>query len=224
MSPATIGLVMTIGGLVGLTVQTPVGAYIDAAIRKRAVVVIASAVLAAAALAVMLLPSFIVVLTANTMMAVAGDVFAPAVAAITLGLYGRNALAKRMGRNAAFDHAGNVAIALIAAGVGWSISQRAVFLLVPLFAACVSLAVLSVPAGTIDHARARGHPTGSNTLRALERFFRVVLEVKLSRVADRSRHGILWQSRASRLRALSCGRGHRSFQDQDEEPADERYR
>jgi len=155
-SPATIGLVMTIGGLVGLTVQTPVGAYIDAAIRKRAVGVIASAVLAAAALAVMLLPSFIVVLTANTMMAVAGDVFAPAVAAITLGLYGRNALAKRMGRNAAFDHAGNVAIALIAAGVGWSISQRAVFLLVPLFAACVSLAVLSVPAGTIDHARARG--------------------------------------------------------------------
>jgi len=39
-----------------------------------------------------------------------------------------------MGRNSAFDHAGNVAIALVAGAVGYAFSQRAVFLLVPFFA------------------------------------------------------------------------------------------
>ena len=40
-------------------------------------------------------------------MAVAGDVFGPAVAALTLGLTTRAALARRLDRNSAFDHAGN---------------------------------------------------------------------------------------------------------------------
>src|SRR5258707_1136779 len=85
-----------------------------------------------------------------------GDVFGPAVAALTLGPYRRAELTRRMGRNSAFDHAGNVAIAAVAGAVGWALSQRAVFLLVPVFAALAAAAVLSIPAGAIDHQRARG--------------------------------------------------------------------
>jgi hypothetical protein len=88
-------------------------------------------------------------------MAIVGDVFGPAVAAVTLGLYARSQLARRMGRNSAFDHAGNVAIAVVAAGVGYAFSQRAVFLLVPVFAVLASIAVLSIPAKAIDYNRAR---------------------------------------------------------------------
>ena len=94
-------------------------------------------------------------LIANSLMAVVGDVFGPAVAALTLGLYARKQLARRMGRNSAFDHAGNVAIAVAAGAVGYAFSQRAVFLLVPLFAMLASIAVLSVPAKSIDYNRAR---------------------------------------------------------------------
>jgi hypothetical protein len=36
-----------------------------------------------------------------------------------------------MGRNSAFDHAGNVAIAVVAGVVGYVFSQRSVFLLAP---------------------------------------------------------------------------------------------
>jgi hypothetical protein len=60
-----------------------------------------------------------------------------------------------MGRNSAFDHAGNVAIAGVAAGVGYVFSQRAVFLLVPVFAVLAAIAVLSIPFGAIDYNRAR---------------------------------------------------------------------
>jgi hypothetical protein len=74
---------------------------------------------------------------------------------VTLGLYARSQLARRMGRNSAFDHAGNVAIALVAGGVGYAFSQRAVFLLVPVFAVLAGIAVLSIPAKAIDYNRAR---------------------------------------------------------------------
>jgi predicted MFS family arabinose efflux permease len=72
-----------------------------------------------------------------------------------LGLYARKQLAGRMGRNSAFDHAGNVTIALAAAAVGYAFSQRAVFLLVPVFAVLTSIAVLSIPGEAIDNDRAR---------------------------------------------------------------------
>src|SRR5207302_909254 len=61
-----------------------------------------------------------------------------------------------MGRNAAFDHAGNVSIAIVAGAVGWWFSQSAVFFLVPIFSVLAALSVLSIPASAIDHARARG--------------------------------------------------------------------
>jgi MFS family permease len=60
-----------------------------------------------------------------------------------------------MGRNSAFDHAGNVAVAVLAGAVGYAFSQRAVFLLVPVFAVLAGIAVLSIPAGAIDLNRAR---------------------------------------------------------------------
>ena len=57
--------------------------------------------------------------------------------------------------NSAFDHGGNIAIALVAGGVGTLFSQRVVFLLVPVFAALTSAAVLMIPPKAIDHDRAR---------------------------------------------------------------------
>jgi MFS family permease len=111
--------------------------------------------LAITAVIIFAMPSFWPVAIANSLMAVAGDVFGPAVAALTLGLFARKQLARRMGRNSAFDHAGNVGIALVAGAVGYEFSQRAVFLLVPVFAMLTVIAVLSIPAKAIDHNRAR---------------------------------------------------------------------
>jgi MFS family permease len=153
---AAVGLIATVGGLAGLAVHAPWGALIDAAQCKRALLVTGLTVLALGAMAVAWWPSFAVVMTAQTVMAVAGAGFGPAVAAITLGLCPPHALAWRLGRNAAWDHAGNVTIALVAGAVGFWLSQRAVFLLVPVCAIIAAMAVLSIPAGAIDHARARG--------------------------------------------------------------------
>ena len=85
-----------------------------------------------------------------------GAVFAPTVAAITVGIVARELLAARLARNAACDRAGNIFAAAVAGLAGWALSLEAVFYLIPLFAVLSAAAVLSVPAAAIDHERARG--------------------------------------------------------------------
>src|SRR6195256_3729008 len=98
-SKTEVGLVTTIGGLLGIAVQTPIGAAIDETRAKRGAIVLALAVLGIGAAIIFAWPSFWPVLIANSLMAIVGDVFGPAVAALTLGLYARKQLARRMGRN-----------------------------------------------------------------------------------------------------------------------------
>jgi MFS family permease len=159
-SQSAVGLVTTLDGLLGLILQAPIGAAIDSTRAKRGIIVAALAAIAISAATIAAAPSFWPVLMANSLMAIAGNVLGPAVAAITLGLFRPQDLARRLGRNSAFDHAGNVAIAVLAGAVGWALGQRSVFLLVPFFAALAAGAVLSIPAGAIDHQRARGAEPG----------------------------------------------------------------
>jgi len=135
--------------------QTPIGAAIDATRAKRGAIILALGVLAFGAVMIFAMPTFWPVLLANSMISVVGDVFGPAVAALTLGLYARNQLARRLGRNSAYDHAGNVGVAVVAGAVGYIFSQRAVFLLVPIFAVLAAIAVLSIPPDAVDYDRAR---------------------------------------------------------------------
>jgi hypothetical protein len=88
-------------------------------------------------------------------MTVAGAAFGPAIAATTLGILGSRGLVYRIGRNAAFDHAGNVFVALLAGAIDWWFSQSAVFYLVPIF---------SVMAASGNGARRRHHSRGGSGL------------------------------------------------------------
>ncbi len=156
-----VGWMTTASGLVGLLAQTPAGAGIDRTTAKRGIMVAALALLALGAMGIYAMPEFWPVTVSNTLIAVVGDVFGPAVAALTLGLTAKALLARRLGRNSAFDHAGNVAIAVAAGAVGHFASQRAVFLLVPCCAVLASMAVLSIPHDAIDQRRARGLEDGA---------------------------------------------------------------
>ncbi len=151
-----IGVMGAITGIAGVVLQTPAGGLIDRTMARRGVVVAAVSVLIAGSLVMWLTPAFWPVVISNGLVSVVSDVFAPAVTALTLGLTARRALARRIGRNGAFDHAGNIAIALTVGATGTWISERAVFLLVPILGALAIAAALSIPADAIDNGRARG--------------------------------------------------------------------
>ena len=136
---ATIGAVLTVSGIIGIALHTPVGALIDATHAKRGLIISGACALSACALAIAWAPTLPIVLVADIVLAVLGAVFAPTVAAITLGLVGRELLAARLARNAAFDRVGNLFIAAVAAAVGTAFSLQTVFYLVPCFAVLTTI-------------------------------------------------------------------------------------
>ena len=130
-SPTATGLISTISGWLGLAAQGPIGAWLDRTGRKRAVMLWALLGLSCAVLVLAWAPGFWPVLVANSMIEVVSGVFEPAIAALTVGLCSRDILTARMGRNAAWSRAGNIAAAVLSGLIAWLFSTRGVFLQVP---------------------------------------------------------------------------------------------
>ncbi|WP_376092557.1 MFS transporter [Roseomonas sp. CCTCC AB2023176] len=153
---ATIGTVITIAGIVGLLAQTPMGALMDRTRRKRAVVVAAALAVTLSCAALPFISGFAAVAATQSLAAVAGAVFPPAIAAVTLGIVGPRAFARRVGRNEAFNHAGNAASAALAAGTAVLFGPVVVFWIMAALALLSIGAVLAIPAAAIRDDVARG--------------------------------------------------------------------
>ncbi|WP_371856901.1 MFS transporter [Pseudomonas sp. R9(2017)] len=154
--PASIGLVMTLAGVTALLAQTLVGALIDTTPAKRAVVVIAALLVTGSCLLLPLISTFGLVATTQSISALAGSVFAPAIAAISLGITGPKAFTQRVGRNETFNHAGNACSALLAGGLAYLYGPVVVFYLMAFMTVASIIAVSRIPAAAIDHEVARG--------------------------------------------------------------------
>ena len=154
--PGSIGLVMTLASVTALLTQTPAGALIDRTTAKRAVMAIAALLVTGSCLALPWVTSVALVTLTQAISAVAGSVFAPAIAAISLGLAGPRAFTRRMGRNETFNHAGNACSAVLAGGLAYLFGPVAVFYLMAAMTVASLIAISRVPATAIDHDLARG--------------------------------------------------------------------
>jgi MFS family permease len=111
-------------------------------------------------LAMVARPSAAVILAAQVAIGIAGAAFAPALAAVSLGLVGRSGLARRMGRNSALDHAGNVVAAGLAGLVGEWLGYGAIFVMTAALCGCGIVAAALIRGDDIDYDRARGSDDG----------------------------------------------------------------
>jgi MFS family permease len=151
-----IGVVMMIAGVATVAARAPFGALIDWTRWKRALIVIAAVAVAVGAVAMSLFPNFWLVAAAQTVIGSADAVFPAAVGAISLGIVGPQLFTRRVGRNEAFNHAGNAFTAIAAGVAGWVLAPRAVLWLVAALAATSILAVLAIKSREINHDLARG--------------------------------------------------------------------
>lgn len=155
-NPASIGLVLTLGGAVGLLLNAPAGALIDRTTHKRGLLMAAAALTALGTFVVTLAPSLVVVTAAQLMTGIAAVVLAPVIGAIALGLVGPKAFAARTGRMQAFNHAGNVVGSTVYGLAGYLISLRAGFWIASVCGIFVVVATLMIKARLIDDKLARG--------------------------------------------------------------------
>lgn len=153
---ASIGAVMSVAAVAGIVAQTPAGALIDKTTAKRALVIIAAVIVTIGSIVLPLYPGFLFVAGTQALTGVAAAVFTPALAAITLGIVGPKAFARRIGRNEAFNHAGNAVAAALAGGLAYTFGPIVVFWLMAAMAVASIFAMLAVPAKAIDHDMARG--------------------------------------------------------------------
>lgn len=155
-SPAEIGFVMTIGGYAGMLATTPLGALVDATTAKRAIMVVASVAIIAASMLILVAPSFPVTAGAQAVNGIAGAVVVPAIAGLTLGIVRQKGYARQLGRNEAYNHAGNVFAAVAGGAAGYVFGLSAIFFFMAGMALFAIVAVLMIRPDDIDHVAARG--------------------------------------------------------------------
>ncbi|SDS66890.1 Predicted arabinose efflux permease, MFS family [Bradyrhizobium canariense] len=153
---AQIGLVLSIGGIVGLIGQMPGGAIVDAARSERLVAALAVATIGTSALGYAVWPIFPVVVMAATLHAAASCVLGPAIAAISLGLVGPHAIGERFGRNARFASLGNGTAAAVMGTSGYLLSSRSVFIVTFILAIPALLSLARIREREVDATHAHG--------------------------------------------------------------------
>lgn len=155
-----IGTVMTAGGVAGMLMTAPAGAFIDHTTRKRLVVVVTGICTVAASFLILLSQSGLVVTVSQVATAIAGAAIGPAVTGMTLGIVRQRGFNAQNGRNQAFNHAGNMIGAALSGWLGWKFGMPAIFYLAAAFGVLAIASVLIVPERAIDHNAARGLENG----------------------------------------------------------------
>ncbi len=153
---ATVGMILTIAGIVGLISQTPAGGLIDRGRNKPRIVMIAALLVTLSSISLPIVTGFTAVAVTQSTAAIAGAVFAPAISAITLGLVGPKLFAKRVGRNEAFNHAGNAVSAALAGVLAWKFGPVVVFWLMGALTVASIVTASRIDNDDIDNAVARG--------------------------------------------------------------------
>ncbi len=155
-SPSEIGLVMTIGGLAGVIATTPLGALVDKVHSKRLLVIVAGLATVLASFLILYVPTFGATAFSQVATGIAGAVIAPGIAGITLGLVHQSGFTRQVGRNEAYNHAGNVAAAVACGVFGYMFGLGAVFVVLAAMALCSLIALAFIDPNKIDFDAARG--------------------------------------------------------------------
>jgi MFS family permease len=157
-APASIGAILTISGLAGLTTQVPAGELIDMIRSKRVLVGVAAAAAALALTIFGLRSDFPSVAGVAIIQGCVGSVLGPSVAAVSLGLVGHDALAERLGRNQRFASIGGLSAAAILGAIGYLISTQDIFLTAAALAIPLLWALLRIRGADIHFGKSCGAP------------------------------------------------------------------
>ena len=141
---ADIGFALSLGTFAAMASQLPAGVLVDHLHSKRLAAAIALLLLAASALTFGLWPAPGPVLAAQVLHGFASSMLGPAIAALTLAVYGHAGLGESLGQNARFASIGNAVAAGVMGAFGSYVSERAVLLLAAALTAAALLALVRI--------------------------------------------------------------------------------
>lgn len=171
-SPMTLGVIATLGGVLGMIATPLFGAWVDASRRKRMLIVIPVILVTAAALWTLADPGNASVFGGQSVTAIVGAVVGPALMGLTLGLVGERRFSRQVSRNEFWNHLGNVVSLAGIYGATVVFGLNGVIGLMLITAIAAVIAVMAIDPSKIDHDAARGlahddgapGPSGYSTL------------------------------------------------------------
>lgn len=143
-SQTNIGVALSIGTAASLVSQLPGGMLVDLMHRKRGITAAALAMLGVSALLLTAWPSEELVWASQILHAVASGVLVPAIAALTLALYGHDKFSARLGVNARYGSLGNAVGAGLLGVVASTLANGAVFALTAALVVPAMVALLTI--------------------------------------------------------------------------------
>lgn len=155
-SPLTLGLIATLGGILGMIATPLFGALVDGSSHKRTLIAVPVVLVTAAALWTLNMPGNASVFGGQAVTAIVGAVIGPALIGLTLGLVGEAVFPEQVSRNEFWNHAGNVVslAGVYAATTFFGLSGVIGLMIITALATLV--AVYSIDPSKIDHRVARG--------------------------------------------------------------------
>jgi MFS family permease len=151
-------MALTIGGNITVALQAPAGAIVDQLRSKRLILVLASAVLALGAVLLSITASPWAVYTSQVLIG-AAPFLEPTLAEVTMGVVGVTFFDRQFGKNQSFNSAGNVACALLIAGLSHLFGNRAIFISAAVLTIPTVFAIRAIKSKDIDYDLARGGAT-----------------------------------------------------------------
>lgn len=112
-SPERIGLVMTLGGVFGLALNTPGGALVDRFGKPKLLVMAGSALILLGVATMVIGHALLFVIAGEVIQAMGAAVIGPAMAATTILYVGKRDFPMQQGRNSAWSNAGNGSAAIL---------------------------------------------------------------------------------------------------------------
>ncbi len=155
-NPGRVGVVLTLGGVVTLLLQTPAGALVDRVRSRRLILVVACVVLAVGALLLSVTTRPWAVYAAQFLIGGTVPFLGLTLAAITMGLVGAKLFDRQFGKNQSFNAAGNVACALLIILVSRLFGNRAIFLTAAVLTIPTVASVVFIRGRDIDETLASG--------------------------------------------------------------------
>jgi MFS family permease len=154
-NPASVGVVVSAQSIASVLAQGPAGWIVDWSQHKNWLVVGGAAVVAFGCAVVVQAPDETAEILNQILIGIAAALFPPAIAAISLGIVGKERLSRRIGRNESFNHAGNVSFALLAGAAGTWLGQKWIFYMSAVVAIGTMLAAANIRSRDIDNVAAR---------------------------------------------------------------------
>jgi len=160
-SEAAIGIAISLAGLGVFLMQTPAGIITDRIRRRRTLLASASMLLGASYGLLPLVPAEPIWINSLLFLAGVGQAFfLPLLGALALGLVGHAALNRTMGDNQSWNHAGNLAAALLAMGLVSVFGVASVFYAVPIVSVLAAGSVCLIRKEEVDEELASGSAHG----------------------------------------------------------------